>query len=65
MTVRSDKGEVGIFLKLSLQYKEVLLRNKVEEMNRNVVFKRESFVSHPEDHGASLKNFEQGRGTVI
>lgn len=34
-----EKLEVGTFLKFSLKYKEVLMSNKVEEINRKMVLK--------------------------
>lgn len=56
-----DEKEVGIFLKFCLKHKEVLVRKKkLKKKNGKMVFKRETFVSHPEDNKDPLKNFRQG-----
>lgn len=36
------------------------MRNKVEEINRKMALKRESFVNHPKDNRHPLENFNKG-----
>lgn len=56
----AKRKRVGVFLKFCLKHKEVQVGNKIEEINRKVVFKRESFVSHLEDTRDPVTNFKQG-----